>query len=148
MALNGLPPDPNHVRRHKDAYTPSKFLVDDGEIRGPELDPEDRSWHKKTLDWWDRWRRSPLAQLFTPSDWDTLERAALLYEELWFDENLRPVERTARTKEIDRITANLGGTYTDRLKMRVAIVDEVPREPGMAVPVSKVNYRASLGADG
>lgn len=88
----------------------------DNVVRGAEL-PTDISWHPRTVKWWDTWRRSPLAQTFTDSDWDFLLDTALLHSEMWNGE-------TKLAAEIRLRVSAFGSTPEARLRLRLKIDDD------------------------
>ena len=90
-------------------------LAADGVLRGPELPPG--QWHDRTVAWWDTWRRSPQAQAFTETDWDSLLEAALLHTALWEgDLKVAP--------ELRLRVAKFGATWEDRQRLRVQVDPE------------------------
>src|SRR5690348_16896166 len=129
MAAGGINgPLPKPGARHPENTLGMKVVRTDGIRRGPAL-PDDRIWCEKTLEWYEQWRVSPLAQLFTDQDWDVLQTAANLHDRLWDSSNiLKPNEAAVLSKEIDRKTANLGATYGDRLRLRIHIDDKPESE--------------------
>ena len=132
LGINGPPPNPNRQRRNADTLGGFRVLIPDGVLRGEELPPftpNGTPWHPKTLIWWNTWRRSPLAQLIRDTDWLTLEKAALLYDTIWSTAVWpKPADLATLNRELDRMTANYGATYADRLKLRILIEDEDPKE--------------------
>ena len=88
----------------------------DNVLRGFKL-PTDVAWHPRTVRWWDTWRRSPLAQTFTDSDWDFLLDTALLHSEMWNGE-------TKLAAEIRLRVSAFGSTPEARLRLRLKIDDE------------------------
>ena len=95
-------------------------VADDGQLRGPDLPErsEDKPWHLQTVAWWTTWRRSPLAQTFTATDWDFLLDTALLHNELWSGNPGVAAELRLRV-------AKFGASPEDRLRLKVDISDEV-----------------------
>lgn len=117
----------SRVRRHQDVLTPTRVIVPDGKVRGPEL-PPNVAWCDRTRIWWDTWRRSPQAQLMEESDWEVMLQAAIIHNDIWGFNYAKAGELTALTKEFSRITSAYGLTYLDRLKLRIKIEDEVTGE--------------------
>lgn len=105
-------------------------LVADGELRGPDFPvaivPEP---HPATVEWWDTWRRAPQAQLFLPTDWETLKRAARLQDAVMTS----PKVSAAALSELRLVEERLGATYADRLRVRI----RVDTEPELA-PVTEL----------
>jgi len=75
-------------------------------------------WHDRTVAWWATWRRSPLAQTFTATDWDFLLDTALLHNELWSG-------NPGVAGELRLRVAKFGASPEDRLRLKVDISDEV-----------------------
>jgi len=114
----GRPPKRELQREDRTAARAAEMtnLSDDGALRGPEL-PE-HEWHTRTLAWWDTWRRSPLAQTFTPVDWDYLADTALLHTQLSNGQHSAAAELRLRI-------CKFGASPEDRLRLKVDITDEV-----------------------
>lgn len=93
-------------------------LEADGELRGPEL-PEgvldDESWHPRTVQWWNTWRRSPQAQTFTETDWDFLLDTALMHHTMWAK------KRWEFAAELRLRAAKFGATPEDRMRLKLKI---------------------------
>ena len=104
---------PNDTARREAEFT---RVADDGQLRGPEL-PE-MTWHPRTAAWWDTWRRSPMSQTFTATDWDFLLDTALLHNELW-------AGNPGVAAELRLRVAKFGASPEDRLRLKVEISDEV-----------------------
>lgn len=119
---------------------PQTALFKDGEVRGPEL-PADAPWHDQTIAWYETWRRSEIAQLWTDTDWDFLVDTAVLHTQFWMRANFNV------GAELRQRVAKLGATVEDRQRLRVSIdndytaIDAVPNEP-----TALDEYRKSLGA--
>lgn len=112
-------------RRQAGAVTVAK----DGEVRGPELPDRPQGWCPETLHWWDTWRRSAQAQLFEPTDWEVLKRAALLHDYVW----TAPKPSAAAISELRLIEERFGATHADRQRARIHVSHEdaevVPLRP-------------------
>jgi hypothetical protein len=93
-----------------------KRLPADNELRGPDLPAGD--WHPRTLDWWETWRRSPMAATFIDADWSFLLDTALLHSEMWNGEAKHAAEIRLRV-------GKLAGTPEDRLRLRIEVDTEV-----------------------
>lgn len=104
---------PNDTARREAEFT---RVADDGQLRGPEL--PDMTWHPRTAAWWDTWRRSPMSQTFTATDWDFLLDTALLHNELW-------AGNPGVAAELRLRVAKFGASPEDRLRLKVEITDEV-----------------------
>lgn len=80
-------------------------------------------WPGATRRWWDTWRRSPMAQTFTDTDWDFLMDTALLHAELWAGNG-------AVASELRLRVAKFGATPEDRARLRLQIAepDAKPKE--------------------
>jgi|GEM_PF-4200235 len=102
------------------------IVVDDGEVRGPELVGD---FSPFTRDWYDTWRRAPQGQLFTSTDWLRVRMLAPLVEAY----SRRP--SAAAFSEIRLNEERLGATYVDRVRARirvdpatVAVVTAIPSD--------------------
>jgi hypothetical protein len=100
---------PNDTARREAEFT---TLPADGELRGPDLPEGD--WHPRTLDWWQTWRRSPMAATFIDADWSFLLDTAMLHSEMWQGE-------TKHAAEIRLRVGKLAGTPEDRLRLRMEV---------------------------
>ena len=114
MAGRGpAPKDPSkRVRRNADPK-PSTTVVPDDVVRGPEL-PVTVEWHAQTLAWWETWRRSPVAQAMTATDWDFLMDTAILHSLFWSGV-------ASAAPELRLRVAKFGATPEDRARLRLAV---------------------------
>jgi hypothetical protein len=120
MPGKGRTPSKTEWSRERDQRRREAEFVkvsDDGQLRGPVL-PESTTWHERTLAWWDNWRRSPLSQTFTTTDWDFLLDTALLHNDLW-------AGNTGVAAELRLRVAKFGASPEDRLRLKVEVTDEV-----------------------
>ncbi len=116
MAGHGPPPkDPDERRRRNADPIGTTTLLEDDEIRGPDL-PGGIEWPLPTLAWWETWRSSPQAQAFTSTDWDFLVDTALLHARFWKGD-----EKVAG--ELRLRVAKFGATPEDRARLRMQIGD-------------------------
>jgi len=123
MAGPGRAPKPRNARarRNKDLAPqmelefapgarpelPTVWVDDEGELR-------EIKWSKLTLDWWDRWCRSPQAEIFSESDWGSLLSAAFVadrWHKTW---------RVQYASELRQREAAFGATPIDRLRLRMS----------------------------
>jgi hypothetical protein len=100
---------PNDTARRSAEFT---TLPADDQLRGPDL--PDGDWHPRTLDWWQTWRRSPMAATFIDADWSFLLDTAMLHSEMWQGE-------TKHAAEIRLRVGKLAGTPEDRLRLRMEV---------------------------
>jgi len=120
IALAGrgpAPKDPSKRRRRNIDPIPTSSLVDDGQLRGPEL-PDvlaGQAWHPRTLAWWETWRRSPQAATFTATDWDFLIDTALMHHTMWAK------GRWEFAAELRLRAGKFGATPEDRARLRMQI---------------------------
>lgn len=143
----GPPPNPNRVRRNADTFSPFRTLYDDGILRGPDL-PGEYDWHERTVQWWERWRCAPQAQLMRDTDWDVMLVAARIHDTIMRiqgNANAKTTDIANLSRELDRKTANYGATYADRLKLRFVIADIDPALPGDEAQ-EDTYYEDQLGA--
>jgi hypothetical protein len=103
---------PNDTARREAEFTK---LPATGELRGPDL--PDGDWHPRTLDWWQTWRKSPMAATFIDADWSFLLDTAMLHSQMWQGE-------TKHAAEIRLRVGKLAGTPEDRLRLRMEVDTE------------------------
>lgn len=130
MAGNGPAPSPNTKTQGATPADRSRFdrIAVDGEVRGPELSPKQPSghdWRPTTIEWYERWRVSAQAQRFTPTDWDELFLAAILYDQVIGTDK----GRTLAMAELRQRVAKLGATEEDRARLRYTIVSDASQLP-------------------
>jgi hypothetical protein len=114
----------SRVRDTKRRNAPAFEVVDDGEVRGPEL-PDGYDWPEQTRHWWQTWRESPQSQAFLATDWDYLADTALLHADFW--EGDRTVEPGLRQR-----LAKFGATPEDRSRMKLTVGEPVSDAPQMS----------------
>lgn len=120
MSGKGFPPkDPSKRRRRNADPKPLTELTDDGVVRGSDLPegvlPDEESWHPRTVMWWETWRRSPQAQMFTATDWDFLVDTALMHHVMWTK------GRWEFASELRLRAAKFGATPEDRMRLRMTV---------------------------
>ncbi len=119
MAGRGpAPKDPAHRRRRNADPMPAVTVEPDNQLRGPELPCGvlgDEDWHPVTVEWWDTWRRSPQAQVFTETDWAMLLDTALMHHTMWTRQKLE------LAGEIRLRAAKFGATTEDRLRLKLQV---------------------------
>jgi hypothetical protein len=115
VANRGPAPKPELTRERDNARREAATtkVTDDGVLRGKPL-PKETAWHPRTVAWWATWRKSPLAQTFTESDWDFLLDTALLHTEMWNGE-------TKLAAEIRLRVSAFGSTPEARLRLKLKI---------------------------
>lgn len=114
MAGRGpAPKDPSErVRRNK--TEPETVVQADGELHGPDLPDETFDWPDATRLWWETWRRSAQAKLFTETDWSFLLDTAILHMRFWDGE-------VAVAGELRLRAAKFGATPEDRARLKIAV---------------------------
>lgn len=118
MAGRGpAPKDPEQRRRRNVDPVERRQVSADDVQRGPELPAGD--WPAATVRWWDTWRGSPQAQVFTATDWSFLLDTALLHAELWAGNGAVAAELRLRV-------AKFGATPEDRARLRLEVADQTP----------------------
>jgi hypothetical protein len=112
MAGNGPLPKPERQRERDTKRRDRDFTVvrPDGQLRGPELDAN-HGYLPATVAWFEVWRRSPQAQLFEDTDWLALQLVLPLVNSHF----IKP--SAAAASEIRLVTAALGATHADRLRL-------------------------------
>lgn len=122
IAGRGRAPKEDAIRRN--APTIEKVEVEtDEDVRGPEL-PEGVNWHKRTIEWYEGWRRSPQATVMVATDWEAMIETAVLHTKFWRgaeDFRTSPTMLTNLSAELRRRMAQFGATYEDRLRLRMSI---------------------------
>jgi hypothetical protein len=123
-------------RRQADAVT----LHPDGIVRGPELTG---SWSPGTIDYYETWRRSAQAQLFTDTDWLRLRHVVLPLVEL---NGKRPA--AAYAAEIRLNEERWGALYGDRVRMKMRVeTGPVALSPEAETPRAPVSIADRLRRD-
>lgn len=127
MAGRGFAPkaERSRPRDSKRRAAEQTHVTADKRLRGPALSkgvlPDEVEWHPATVKWWESWRRSPQAQLMTPTDWDFLMDTALLHTTMWSG------GRTDLAAELRLRVAKFGATMEDRLRLKLTI--DPPEKP-------------------
>lgn len=131
MPGRGPAPKPVRSRPNDTARREAEMVTvaADDALRGPDL-PEGFGWHPRTVAWWETWRRSPQATVFTSTDWDFLLDTAMLHSELWNGNGSVAAELRLRT-------AKFGATPEDRMRLKLQIDDEAKKAPKRSVPASR-----------
>lgn len=115
-----------HDVRSRNKKTDGKTIVvprrADKTPLGPEL-PSGIAWHEQTKSWYENWRRSDLAPLFEPSDWQFLVDTALIHTAVWSG-TLSVREKITYMAELRRRESSLGATLLDRNQMKLEFSDE------------------------
>lgn len=137
MAGRGpAPKDPAKRRRRNADPKPTTTVASDGDVRGPEL-PEgvldDESWHPRTVQWWNTWRKSAQSQMFTDTDWDFLLDTALMHHTMWSK------QRWEFAAELRLRAAKFGATPEDRMRLRMEI-----DTPGGGKPAAPASDKGSV----
>jgi len=87
----------------------------------PDL-PEGFPWPARTVEWWEMWRDSPQAPIFTSTDWDFLLDTALIHADVWGNWNLD------RLAELRLRVAKFGATPEDRARLRISFAQATDAE--------------------
>jgi len=112
---SGKPLQRERAQRAKDASY--QVLADTGDTYGEPLPQvEGVTWHNQTVQWWESWRRNPLAQTFTPVEWSYLEDTAYLHTAMWSGDYRLAGEIRLRVGQFGATTAD-----RERLRLRVEI---------------------------
>jgi hypothetical protein len=134
MAGRGPAPKDPSKRRRRNATEPETVIVNDGELRGPELPegvlPGDEEWHPMTVNWWRTWRTSPMASTFLDTDWAFLLDAALMHHTAWTK------GKWEFLSEVRMRSAKFGATPEDRARLKLKVDD--PSAP-VSRPVSRTD---------
>lgn len=133
--------DPARRNKHSELTLDRR---DDDTLIGPDLSWT-IDWNHKTREWWDTWRRSPIAPMLEETDWEELENTALLHHNIWSNK-VSVAQMAAALAEIRQRVAKYGATYEDRLKLRIKFADTALKEDKLAEG-PKVNYKDRLGVE-
>lgn len=116
MAGRGPAPKPNATRRN---HVDTSHLEADHEVPAKlkKLYKRD-SYHAFTQMWWDTWANSEQAQYFSTTDWMRLQQTAILVEK-YYDGHSHFVMAEIRQNE-----SLLGGTITDRMRLKVHALNQ------------------------
>lgn len=113
MAGRGPAPRENPRRRNQ---KPAGLTLAAKPVVIPDL-PEQYEWPQRTQDWWQMWRETPQAELFTATDWDFLLDTALLHAQFWLGD-------TSVSGELRLRVAKFGATTEDRQRLRMTFGPE------------------------
>lgn len=142
MAGRGPAPKQQHQRERdtRRRQSGAVVLAADGVLRGPELPSAILEPHPETVAWWSTWRASAQAQLFEPTDWEALKRAALLHDYVWKSTTTPGGKPSAAAiSELRLIEERYGATYVDRQRARMEITQDKP--DAEVVPLHAVTGR-------
>lgn len=128
MAGKGPAGSGQRSRKRDDEALKAQFtdVEPDDELRGPELPDdvfEDDVWHPRTRAWWDTWRRSAQASMFTDTDWDFLVDTALMHHVMWTK------GRWEFAGELRLRAAKFGATPEDRMRLRMNVKTPTDANP-------------------
>lgn len=129
MAGRGPAPKDPSKRRRRNTSEPETVIVNDGELRGPELPegvlPGDEDWHPITVQWWHTWRVSPMAATFLETDWAFLIDTALMHHTAWTK------GKWEYLSEVRMRSAKFGATPEDRARLKLKVDDPAngPQRP-------------------
>lgn len=141
MAGRGPAPKDPSKRRRRNATDPETVIVNDGELRGPELPegvlPGDEEWHPMTVNWWHTWRVSPMAVGFLDTDWAFLLDAALMHHTAWTK------GKWEFLSEVRMRSAKFGATPEDRARLKLK-VDEPTG--GRQTPVQRADNVSDINS--
>lgn len=116
-------PKPRHARARANADIAQRIELDFEPGQPPELprqaiDPEGNLtecvWSPLTLSWWEAWKTSPQASIFSASDWNSLLSTAFVAEQFF------RTRKAAYASELRQREAAFGATPIDRLRLRMA----------------------------
>lgn len=125
--------DWERVRRNKPGYVnpnqqrkQSEPLPEwDGEVRGPELDPN-INWPEATKSWWHTWRCSSQAMVCTDTDWESMKVAALIHKRI--AEGVSDTALANLTGELRKREGMFGGSFEDRQRLGMSIKNTAQEE--------------------
>jgi hypothetical protein len=141
MAGRGPAPKDPAKRRRRNTTDPETVVVNDGELRGPELPegvlPGDEEWHPMTVNWWQTWRTSPMAATFLETDWAFLLDAALMHHTAWTK------GKWEFLSEVRMRSAKFGATPEDRARLKLK-VDEPTG--GRQAPVQRADNVSDINS--
>lgn len=79
-------------------------------------------WSPRTVQWWEKWRRSPQSMVMSELDWEFLLETAVLHHMLWSPRgNAGGVSQTQLASELRQRVAKFGATFEDRRKLQMSI---------------------------
>lgn len=135
----------------------------DGERRGPEL-PDGFEWCDRTIEFWETWRTSPQAMLFTDTDWEEMLTTARLHNYVWgmhmvVDKitggfvytDCDPKEAKSLSDSIRIRLEKVGATVKDRASLGMKIQTsgaDVVKTAEQVASQAAVDYRRNLGGKG
>jgi hypothetical protein len=104
--------------------------------------PIEVPWPARTLEWWQMWADSPLADDFTSTDWSELLDTAVLHARLWLGQ-------TTVAPELRLRVAKFGATPEDRARLRIVFAqadDADAKRPRTASAASRYDGLGIRGA--
>lgn len=117
---NTTPKSPEQ-RRRRNRPAKTQAVTKPEALLGDDL-PPGIEWHAQTRIWWDNWRRSAQATVFTATDWDFLLDTALLHTRLWNGDAAVSAELRLRLSKV-------GVTAEDRKRLLIKPEDPASMEP-------------------
>lgn len=133
----GPAPNPNRRRVNKDTFGGPQTVRADGRTRGPALKG---TWSAATRSWYNTWRKSPQASLFTATDWQRLTMLAPLVERFFAEPDVKLMTEIRQNETL------LGATHLDRLRTRISIETSDRQSAALATVTPADDYRRNLGA--
>lgn len=139
MAGRGAAPKAQHQRardthRRIDAKA---ITVPDKTYDGPAPELPAHDWLPAALDWWETWKTSPQAHMFTQTDWMFLIETAFIAN-AFFSGNLQAAS------ELRLRVAKFGATPEDRARLRLKFGpiedDDVPKLASVKPIKGKTNF--------
>lgn len=115
----GPPPKLNALGHGRQQERRFRVIRPDGAVHGPELPeagPDGGGWCARTREWWQCWRTSAQARLFSGTDWEWLLVAAALHHVMWTE------PRPELAGELRLWTAKVGACLDDRARLRVRVM--------------------------
>jgi hypothetical protein len=123
--MSGPAPKPAHLRQRlnkKSGHAMLEARPQDIEI--PTIpNPDGRTWHPLTLEWWARVWGSPMANQYLPSDVDGLGRVAVLVDKF----NLTGSSAVAAEIRLQEMRFGLSPLDRSRLQWELAKADEAEK---------------------
>ena len=142
MPGRGAPPQRERSRPNDTARRAAEFthVAKTGKVSGPVL-PAGIPWSDRTVAWWQTWRESAQAVLFTDTDWDFLLDTAVLHNELWSG-------TTSVAAELRLRVAKFGASPEDRLRLKLEVDSDVAlaKQPASEVDPRKARYLKAVNA--
>lgn len=127
--MPGPPPKPASQRARRNKDTIATTVIPFRRGVAPDL-PDGIPWHPQTVAWWEDWRQSPQAEMWTATDWNELLVAAALHSKFWAaaEADKPATGMVLLASELRSRGGHFGATPADRARLRIVFADADERD--------------------